>query len=138
MENKIKIILVDDNPSFLTGLESLFEITDQIEVVGKFNSGSSLLENIHEFYPDIILLDIEMPELNGFETALRINYINPKIKLIATTMYQDIIYLQKLVECGFKGYVSKPDVPEKLLNTIEEVVCNKFCFPQNIKSKNLQ
>ncbi len=133
MSKKIKLITVDDNNQFLNGIAALLENESNITILSEFTSGVELLENIHLYRPDIILLDIEMPELDGFETAIRVNYFNSKIKLIATTMYQDKVYLQKLIQYGFKAYVSKTKVPEDLIRTIYDVENNIYVFPSECK-----
>lgn len=106
--------------------------SDKYNILAKFTSGIDLLKNSYLSIADLVLLDIDMPELNGIDTAIRINYDYPKIKLIAITMYQDNVYLQQLIAAGFNGFVNKTKVPEELEYTITKVMQNRFLFPRNL------
>jgi len=133
MENKIKTIIVDDNSIFLEGISSCILDDDRFEIIGKFSTGAKLLESDELKYSDLLLMDIEMPELNGIETAKRVNYSHPNLKMVAITLYQDKIYLKQIIEAGFKGFVNKVNIPNGLFETIDSVLEGKFCYPENIK-----
>ena len=132
INEKLNIIIVDDNKAFLKGLSSFIQKINEFNLIAQFQSGQELLEYSRIGIADIILLDIEMPEMNGIEAARIINYDYPRAKIIAITMYQDKIYLQQLIEAGFHGFVNKASVPEKLIETIHNVNANKFLFPENL------
>lgn len=136
MERKINTILVDDNPIFIEGLSSLIKRDSRFIIIDKLSSGKKLLESPNLLLAQLILMDIEMPELNGIETAKRVNYLCPYIKLIAITMYQDKVYLEQLVESGFRGFVNKSEVVKNLTRVIDEVLQNKFAYPNTIKMSN--
>ena len=127
---KIKVIAVDDNKHFLKGLSMLLSKNEKYELVNNYTSPLSFLIENKYYMADVILLDVEMPEMNGIELAQRINHLRPHIKLIAITMYQDKVYLGELIGCGFKGIVFKPHISDFLYNVIDEVVEGKFCFPE--------
>lgn len=93
----------------------------------------ALLEAIDNYDPDVILLDIEMPWLNGLETAKRLNSHGMKLKLIALTMYHDGIYIKKLIEAGFMGFVNKNNVSENLVMVIDKVLKGELAFPETDK-----
>lgn len=135
MGEKIKLILVDDNATFLEGLKSLFTDKPEYEIMAIYYSGKELIEGEEFRKADLVLLDIEMPELNGMETARQINFMSPNTKMIAITMYQDMVYLKQLIEVGFKGFVNKTQVGEKLFSTIISVIDNKFLFPKDLGLK---
>lgn len=130
--HKIKVVLVDDNVAFLEGLEALIEMNEGFEVVAKFTSGLDLLEYKKLHCVDLLLLDVEMPELNGIQTAKIVNFKNPRIKIIAVTMYQDIVYLTQLIESGFLGFVNKTKVSDELFDTIEKILAGELIFPESI------
>jgi len=132
MGKKINMIIVENNTAFLEGISSFIERDSKFNIIAKFFSGIELLKFPNLCLADLILLDIEMPELNGIETAKRVNFKCPNIKLVAITMYQDKIYLRQLIEAGFNGFVNKVTVPEGLFNTIEATLQNRFLFPENI------
>ena len=132
MRRKTRVVIVDDNVAFLEGIEALLETNDDIEVVAKFTSGKALLDYSHLNSIDLILLDVEMPELNGIQTAKLINYQYSRIKIIAITMYQDAVYLTQLIEAGFLGFVNKTNVSDELFETIETILKGDLSFPENI------
>jgi DNA-binding NarL/FixJ family response regulator len=130
MKEKIKIIIVDDNPTFLEGMSTFLHNQNVYQIVACFSSGTALLEKINDYKPDLILLDIEMPGLNGIETARWLNWFRNELKLISITLYQDNVYLNQLIEAGFHGFVNKNNVYEKLLHVINSVLKNRFVFPK--------
>jgi DNA-binding NarL/FixJ family response regulator len=131
---KVQLIIVDDNPYFLEGITAYISKHEQYEIVAVFSSGPALLEAIDNYDPDLILLDIEMPWVNGIETAKRLSSHGMKLKLIAITMYYDGIYIKKLREAGFMGFVNKNNVSENLVQVIETVLKGELAFPETDKS----
>jgi DNA-binding NarL/FixJ family response regulator len=126
---KVQIIIVDDNPIFLEGISSYLSKFDTYEIIAVFTSGPMLIETIDQFDPDLILLDIEMPWLNGIETAKRLSSRGMKARFIAITMY-DGIYIKKLIEAGFMGFVNKNHVAENLIQVMETVLRGESAFPE--------
>jgi len=133
-EGKLQVIIVDDNPIFLEGITSYLSKFEQYDIVAVFSSGPALIESISEYDPDLILLDIEMPWLNGMETAKRLSVHGMKLKLIAITMYYDGIYIRKLKEAGFMGFVNKNHVSENLIQVMETVLKGETSFPETGKN----
>jgi len=129
---RIKVVLVDDNKAFLEGLEALLENEEKFEIIGKFISGKELLKFEKLNCVDLLLLDVEMPELNGIQTAKLVNFDYPNMKMIAITMYQDKVYLTQLIESGFVGFVNKADVTDDLFDTIDEILKGELRFPETI------
>ncbi|MBN1791973.1 MAG: response regulator transcription factor [Bacteroidales bacterium] len=129
MKRKAQIIIVDDNPTFLEGIVTYLKKAIDYEIVACYHSGQSLLEDISRYRPDLILLDIEMPGLNGIETARKLNFLDAKLKLIAITLYHDNVYIKQLIEAGFRGFVSKNKVAENLHQVMDRVLRNDIVFP---------
>lgn len=132
MGRKIRVAIVDDNIAFLEGIEALLEIDDNLEVIGRFTSGKALLKFDLLNNVDLLLLDVEMPEMNGIQTAKLINFEYPRIKIIAITMYQDAVYLTQLIEAGFSGFVNKTDVSDELFDSIDSIMKGNLSFPETI------
>jgi DNA-binding NarL/FixJ family response regulator len=130
MENKIQIIIVDDNPTFLEAISTFLINKNDYEIVACFTSGTALLENIDNYDPDLVLLDIELPGLNGIETARRLTSYGAELKLIAITLYHDNVYIKQLMEAGFRGFVNKNKVSEQLCQVIELVMKDELVFPE--------
>lgn len=131
---KIQLIIVDDNPIFLEGITAYLSKIEAFEIAAAFSSGPDLLEAIDNYDPDVIILDIEMPWVNGLETAKRLNSNGIKLKLIALTLYYDDIYIKKLMEAGFMGFVNKNNVTEQLVRAIDLVMKGEYAFPGNDKN----
>jgi DNA-binding NarL/FixJ family response regulator len=129
----INIAIVDDNPAFRKGISIFLRKEEKFKIIGEFNTGLELLQFPELHNVNLILLDIELPEISGLEIAKRINFKHPDIKMIAITLYQDNIYIRQLVENGFRAFVCKTEVPETLLNTINATMQNKFIFPKQLK-----
>jgi DNA-binding NarL/FixJ family response regulator len=130
----IKIIVVDDNQTFLEGIISLLKCKSGYQVIAKYHSGDELLKAGTKVLlnADIILIDIEMPGKNGIEVTHFLNQRFPDLKFIAITMYQDKVYLEQLVANGFRGFVNKTKVSQKLHSTINLVMNNKYVFPEEL------
>ena len=134
---KPKIIIVDDNEIFRRSLEFHLEITLDYEVIGIAADGEEFLalNNIHN--ADIILMDIEMPVLNGFAAAKKAIWTHINLNIIAITDYQDKAYLKDLIETGFKGCVFKKNLFNDIELAIKNVLNNKLHFPEDIELNNL-
>ena len=129
----MKFIVVDDNKTFRDGIIYYLENVLNDEVISIAENGIEFLSlnTIHE--ADIILMDVEMPELNGIETAKKALWDNCYLKIIALTSYTEKAYLAELIQAGFKACVFKSEVYDNLERTVKQVLDNKICFPKNIK-----
>ncbi|MDZ7739155.1 MAG: response regulator transcription factor [Bacteroidales bacterium] len=105
--DKIKIILADDHQLFRNGLKILLDAFDNFEVSGEAGNGEELLQIISGSDCHIILMDIDMPVLDGIEATRRVTEINPDIKIIALSMYGEEDYYHRMVEAGAKGFLLK-------------------------------
>jgi DNA-binding NarL/FixJ family response regulator len=130
MRSKIKIIIVDDSPTFLEGISTFISQETDYEIAACFLSGTALLENLDNYDPDLILLDIEMPGLNGIETARRLSYYGVELKLVAITLHHDKVYIKQLRESGFRGFVNKNKVSEDLCQVFDHVLKDELAFPE--------
>ena len=129
---QIKIIVADDIPKFIVGIKMFIEDQLNYNVIGEAANGLVLVSHPLLMDADIILIDCEMPVMNGIEAAKRVNYKFPDKKMIAITMYQEKVYLNDLICAGFKGYVYKPDIVEKLGIVIKNVLNNEFDFTNDL------
>lgn len=122
MSDKIRIILSDDHPIVLTGLRNLIEAENDLELVGAASNGAAALKLIREVKPDVAILDISMPDLNGIVVARRLADEMPEIKLLVLTLHEDRAYLKQALEAGVRGYVLKRSASENLIHAIRAVV----------------
>jgi DNA-binding NarL/FixJ family response regulator len=130
MRDKTQIIIVDDNPIFLEGIKIFLSMEKDYEIMAVFTSSEVFLERINDFDPDIILLDIEMPEYNGFEIAKKLSTFGIELKLIAITIYYESIYIKQLRKAGFRGFVNKNKISEQLNQVISTVMGGELAFPE--------
>ena len=117
----IKVVLGDDHTLVRQGLHRAITQTDDIEVVGEASSGTELLRVVKETEPDIAILDIRMPEMDGIEAARHITGDRPEIGIVMLTAYDDRQFVVEAVRAGAKGYVLKTRDAEHLLRTVRLV-----------------
>ena len=118
---KIRIMIADDHELIREGIARILELEDNIEIVFKAKSGLEAIDSLKKYKPDIILLDINMPELNGIETLKKIKSSSHKTKVIMLTVYDDVEYISQSVSLGADGYVLKDSDSETLVKTIQIV-----------------
>lgn len=118
---KITVLIADDHTLFRQGLKSLLETEENIEFLGYAENGQKSLEMVAALQPDLLILDISMPVLNGFQVARRLRE-NSDIKIIMLTVHNDPQHLKSALELNINGYVLKEDAFEDLLTAIKKVL----------------
>ena len=116
---RIRLLIADDHVMFAQGLESL--LRDEFELLGTAGNGEELVEATLRLQPDVILVDISMPVLNGFDAVRRIRASGIDTKIIFLTMHDDATLLSEAFRCGASGYILKQAAGEELVNAIREV-----------------
>lgn len=127
----MQLIIADDHQLFLNGLQLLLKNEPGLEIMDIARDGKELLHLLREQQPDLILLDINMPELDGLETTRFIKQSYPQIKIIILSTYNDAHLLEKAKQFGVNGYLLKNCSREELLSTIDLVSRGHSCFPYN-------
>jgi two-component system nitrate/nitrite response regulator NarL len=118
---KIKVLLVDDHPLVLDGINARLEGEASISVIGMANDGQQALEQAATLKPDVVLMDISMPVMNGFEATERFRQQQSDVKVLILSMHDDREYIVKLIKCGAAGYVLKDVSSSELMTAIETV-----------------
>lgn len=121
MGNKLRVLLAEDHKTVREGVKLLVNSQPDMEVVGEADDGEIALARAEELRPDIIILDISMPRMNGLKATRRLRAKYPDIKLLTLSRHTDDGYLQQLVASGANGYVLKQSAPNHLINAIREV-----------------
>lgn len=116
-----KIIIVDDHKIFRDGIKSLITIEEIAEIIGEASNGKEFLEILEHKDPDIVLMDISMPIMDGIEATKKAMDINPELKIIALSSFGDEEYYYKMINAGVKGFVLKNASIEELELAINEV-----------------
>lgn len=120
MDN-ISIVLADDHVLVRKGLKKILEMEDDLEVIGEASDGSEALEEVRGKKPDVLLLDINMPRMNGIEVAEVLKKEGSDTKVIILTIYDDREYLLELVKVGVSGYILKDIEPQNLIEAVRYV-----------------
>lgn len=118
---RVRLLLADDHRMFRQGLRELIERKTPFVVVGEARTGNEVLALVPQLRPDIVLLDIQMPELDGINTARRLAREYPHIKIVMLTMYRQDEHLLEAIKAGIKGYLLKDADAEELIDVIERV-----------------
>lgn len=121
-EEKIKVLLVDDNELVLSGLGVLLARQANIEVIGKASDGRQAVDLSCQLHPDVVIMDIRMPILNGIEATRAILNRYPSIKVIAHSSLLDKASVEKMSEAGACGFLQKSFEPDELVEAIEDAV----------------
>lgn len=120
--SKLRIILADDHKLIREGLRMLVNSQADMEVVGEADNGRIAITLAHELQPDVVVMDVSMPELNGLKATEKLKELFPSIKILTLTRHMDEGYLKQLLEAGASGYVLKQSASEELVRAIHAVV----------------
>lgn len=127
---RIRVLLVDDHPLVRTGIRSCLVEHDEIEMAGEASNGVEAVRKATELRPDIILMDISMPEMNGLEATQEIRSLIPDARVIILTMHDNKDYVLSFIEHGARGYLLKDSHPDEILNAVKAVYSNGTYFSQ--------
>lgn len=118
MAEKIRILIADDHTIVRQGLARLLEEQPDLKVVGEATDGQKTVEQALALKPDVIIMDIAMPRMNGIEAAKRIRKLLPKAKILILSMYSHEHYIHQLMEAGVSGYLLKDDSGRDIIKAI--------------------
>src|SRR5512135_1680251 len=121
---KPRVLLADDHTLVLEGFKKLLE--EHCELVGTAEDGRTLVELATKTHPDLILLDISMPLLNGIDAAKKLKKLLPDVKLIFVTMHADTAYINEAFKAGASGYLLKRSAAKELVQAVQSVMNNSY------------
>ncbi len=122
MTNKLRILIVDDHQIIRDGLKGLINAEADMEVVGEAGDGQMAWQQAKELQPDVVLMDVSMPKLNGAKATERLKKDRPETKVLALTAHEDKGYIGQMLQAGASGYVLKIAAAEELIKAIRVVV----------------
>ncbi|MDA8099623.1 MAG: response regulator transcription factor [Nitrospiraceae bacterium] len=131
---RTKILIADDHALVRQGIKAFLTMSDEFEVVGEASNGTEAIEGVKRLRPDVVLMDISMPGLGGLEATVEIRKINPSIKILVLTQYEDTVYIRRFFKAGASGYLLKKAVGEDLLTAIRAVMAGKVYVHPSIAS----
>jgi NarL family two-component system response regulator LiaR len=123
MNSKIRVVIADDHEIFRKGLKNVLSRLKYVDLVGEAENGKEVISIVKKKNIDIILMDIEMPEMNGIEATRRILTLKPDMKIVALTMFNDEQYIEDMLDAGAKGFLLKnvtKQILDKAIRTIAE------------------
>jgi DNA-binding NarL/FixJ family response regulator len=129
---KISVILVDDHQLFREGLKLMLNLNSKIGTIYQAANGIEFLEFLEKITPDVVLMDIDMPLMDGVEATKRALLLNPGLKIIALSMYGDDEYYIKMIEAGARGFILKNSEIEVVEAAIEQVMAGQNYFSSEI------
>lgn len=128
----MKVVIADDHPLTADGIKSNFAREATIEIVYMAKSGKEVLEYVEKNHVDLVLMDIEMPEMNGIECAKQLRRRFPKVKIIILSMYEEPTLIERFMEIGIKGYLLKTAPKEELIAAVKSVEKGQSYFSDEI------
>jgi DNA-binding NarL/FixJ family response regulator len=127
---KIKILIVDDHTVMRDGIRALLGLHDDFEIVGEASEGREAIEKARELAPDVIVMDIAMPGMDGLEATRRLTKKNPKLKVLVLTQHDNREYILSAIKAGVVGYVPKRALGSELVSAIRAVFRGEsFLYP---------
>jgi NarL family two-component system response regulator LiaR len=117
----IRVLLVDDHPVVRSGIRGLLEKVKDIELVGEAADGENALRMIAETNPDVLLLDLELPDIQGTQVAQRVKSLYPNVKILVLSAHDDSIYVRELLQLGAAGYLMKEEAPELIVEAVRGI-----------------
>lgn len=124
----IKVFIVDDHPLVIEGIKGLLQGEENYSVIGSANYALEALEAFRQNLPDVVLLDINLPDLNGIELCERVKKEFPAIKVLGISTFKERSYITRLMEKGASGYVLKNVDKEELIEAIRQVAVGRMYF----------
>ena len=128
--NKIRILIVDDHAIMRDGIRALLGLHDDFEIVGEASEGKEALEKVLQLLPDVVVMDIAMPGMDGLEATRRIKAKSPKVKTLILTQYDNREYIISCIKAGAAGYVPKRALGSELVSAIHAIhQGDSFLYP---------
>lgn len=121
MNGPIKLLIVDDHPIVRRGLRMCLGQQSGIEILGEAGDGREALNLAHQLKPEVILMDIDMPQMNGLAVTDLLRREMPEVKVLILSMYSNTDYVMRIIQCGARGFVLKESAPEEVLQAIQAV-----------------
>ena len=131
----IKLLLVDDHQVVRTGLRMLLEGQPDMKIIGEADSGEQALEKARLLSPDVVVMDITLPDISGIEATRRLKEMMPGIAVVALTIHEDEQYFFEMLQAGASGYVPKRAAPEDLIASIRAAFAGEiYIYPSLAKA----
>jgi DNA-binding NarL/FixJ family response regulator len=134
----IKVLIVDDHPVVRLGLRTMLESEEKISVTGMAASAREAMAEVQKLQPDVVLMDLRMPEMEGPEAIAALRRIQPNIRILVLTNYEEDEYIFRALQAGAMGYLLKNTPQEEIVQAVEMVHQNQRCVPPNIARRLME
>jgi two-component system, NarL family, response regulator NreC len=121
MRDKIRILLADDHAVVRQGFKMILAAQPDMEIVGEAGNGREALDLAGQLQPDVVVMDVAMPELNGIEATRRVADLSPTSRVLALSMHKDSVYVREILRAGARGYLLKDSMASDLLAAVRAV-----------------
>ena len=135
MDPKLRVLIAEDHQTVREGVKLLIDSQPDMEVVGEAGDGQIAIEEAVRLTPDVLLMDISMPNLNGLKATKRLQTVRPNIKILILTRHTDEGYLQQLLSAGASGYVLKQSAPTELISAIRTIAAGNAYLDPSLTRK---
>ncbi len=134
----IKVFIADDHPIVRAGLRQLIDYSDDISVIGEAEDGTQVIKSVNELEPDVVLLDISMPGMNGLDILKQLTPTRPDLPVLILSMHSEDQYAIRVLKAGAAGYLTKTRTPDELVNAIRTVAAGKKYISSSIAERLAQ
>jgi len=131
----IKVLIVDDHPVVRIGLRTMLDSEDNISVIGMAESGSEAVKEVQRALPDVVLMDLRMPEMEGTKAISELRRIQPDLRILVLTNYESDEYIFRALQAGAMGYLLKSTPQAEIVAAVEMIHANQRCIPPSIKER---
>ncbi|MBA3647829.1 MAG: response regulator transcription factor [Chitinophagales bacterium] len=138
MKQKIKIVIADDHQIFIEGIKALIKENDPVSMVGEARDGETLMQLLKIKKPDVVLMDLNMPRMNGIEATRQIKALYPLVRIIGLTMHDDTSNISDMMKAGASGYLLKTTGKQELIGAISRVNKGEKYLSNEVSTKLLE
>jgi len=117
----IRVVIADDHPAVRQGVRRILAKYDDVEVIGEAETGEQAIHLVENLKPDVLLLDIELPDIKGFEVSRRLREADTSTRTLALSAYSSKNYIRGMLTFGAAGYLTKDEVPERIIQAVRSI-----------------
>lgn len=132
MSYRCRVVLADDHAVVRAGIKLLIELTERYQVVGEADTGHAVVERVATLQPDLVVMDIRMPDMDGIAATRRITKQNPDVRVLVFTAYDDPEYVEAVIEAGAMGCLSKRRARSDLVAALDMLASGRMSFPAQL------
>jgi len=121
VSDRVRILLADDHTIVRQGLKLILSAHADLEVIGEAANGREAVELADKLRPDVVLMDVQMPELNGIEATRKMAAAHPRIRILVLSMHKESVYVREILKAGARGYILKDAIDTELLNAVRSL-----------------